>query len=342
MSHRASSPRRERGTSARRPIPTAVLAPILALSGHASAAQDAPTWADLGPLLAERCALCHSGEGAPLGLRLDSYEGALAGSVDGPVLVPGDPAGSELIRRVRGLSQPEMPLIGEPLSEAEIARIEAWILAGLPEDQAAATDTGPAAQADAGDADSAEPAAQASREVQEAAEPPLPGPGEPVTFAHVQHIFLQRCVECHSDARAEGPPEGLRLGTYEQLLQGGERLAVVPGNPEASEIVRRVEGTAEPRMPLDGPPWLDSEQIDLIRRWIADGAADAEGSPAPMPAGREVRYRGTLTGPEEIDGIEFRITPATRIDDRPAVGQDAERGVVAGDGGIGATRLRDR
>jgi hypothetical protein len=62
-----------------------------------------------------------------------------------------------------------------------------------------------------------------------------------------------------------------------------------------------------------------------------------------MPVGREVRYRGTLTGPQKIDGAEFRITPETRIDERPAVGEEAEvRGVVAEDGGIEATRFRDR
>jgi hypothetical protein len=159
----------------------------------------------------------------------------------------------------------------------------------------------------------------------------------------VERIFLQRCVEGHSDARAGGPPEALRLETYEQILQGGERLVVIPGNPEASEIIRRIEGTAQPRMPFDGPPWLDDEQIELIRRWIEEGARDAEGNTAPMPVGREVRFRGVLTGPEKIDDVEFLLTPGTRIDDRPEVGEEAEvRGVVTENGEIEATRLRDR
>jgi hypothetical protein len=58
-------------------------------------------------------------------LQLNSYEGAITGSQDGPVLIPGDPDGSELIRRVRGLSQPQMPLIGDYLTDQEIGRIEA-------------------------------------------------------------------------------------------------------------------------------------------------------------------------------------------------------------------------
>jgi mono/diheme cytochrome c family protein len=324
------------------------LGALLVLAGPL-VAQEAPSWAELGPFFAERCTLCHAGEGAPLGLRLDSYEGALAGSANGPVLVPGDPEGSEIIRRVRGLSQPAMPLIGDALSEAEIGRIEAWIRAGLPEGAAAAAP--PAEEASA--APPAEPAAAGpadgaaldgpGAEVEVAPGEDAPGPGEAVTFAHVERILLQRCVECHSPARAGGPPEGLRLDGLAGVLAGGERLAVIPGHPDASEIVRRIEGTAEPRMPLDGPPWLSREEIGLIRRWIEDGARDAEGVPAPIPAGREVRYRGTMTGAEEIDGIGFAVTGETRIDDRPRPGEEAElRGVVAPDGGIEATRLRDR
>jgi mono/diheme cytochrome c family protein len=341
------APPRTGGPQSRRPAAAGALALGLALGAGPSLGQDAPDWSELGPFFGERCTLCHSGPDAPLGLRLDSYEGAMAGSQDGPVLIPGDVEGSELIRRVRGHSQPQMPLVGDPLTEEEIGRIESWILAGLPEGGAAGA---PEAEAEAEPEPEAVPEAEAEPEALAGAEvgaagpdEAIPAPDEPVTFAQVERIFLQRCVECHSDARAEGPPEGLRLDSYAHVLEGGERLVLIPGRPEASEIVRRIEGTAEPRMPFDGPPWLEPEQIELIRRWIAEGARDAAGEPAPVPVGAEVRYRGLLTGPLAIDGIEFRITPGTRIDDRPGVGEEAEvRGVVAPDGGIEATRLRDR
>jgi hypothetical protein len=108
-----------------------------------SVGQDAPSWTDIGVLFEERCTMCHSGEGAPLGLRLDTLEGALAGSVNGPVLVPGDPDASELVRQVRGESQLMMPLAGEPLSPAEIGLVENWFREGLPNPQAEAEDTIP-------------------------------------------------------------------------------------------------------------------------------------------------------------------------------------------------------
>lgn len=263
---------------------------VLALGGGASSAQEAPDWSEVGALFAERCVICHSGEGAPLGLHLDSYEGALTGSEDGPVLVPGDLEGSELARRVRGETEPRMPLVGDPLAPEEIALIERWIEVGLPEREvASAAPTPDEAQAEAAEAEdetaAAEPLAdQAPPE--ESAQAVLPGPDDPVTFAHVEPIFLQRCVVCHSDANADGPPEGLRLDSYENILAGGEEVVVLPGSAEASEIMEYIDGSEEPRMPLNGPP-LPDDQIRLIRQWIEQGAADAEGTPAPLPVRQE-------------------------------------------------------
>lgn len=92
--------------------------------------------------------MCHSGEHAAVELHLDSYEGAIAGGKNGPVLVPGDAASSELMRRVRGESQPRMPFLGYPLDVDEIALLEYWIEAGLPlGEPASATKPMPAAPA---------------------------------------------------------------------------------------------------------------------------------------------------------------------------------------------------
>lgn len=90
-------------------------------------------WSDVAALFNERCVVCHSGEFAPLGLRLDSYESAVEGSEDGPVIVAGDPSGSRLLDRLLGVIEPRMPLDGPPFLEpGEIAKVEAWIVAGLP------------------------------------------------------------------------------------------------------------------------------------------------------------------------------------------------------------------
>jgi hypothetical protein len=87
--------------------------------------------------------MCHAGEHAAVELHLDSYEGAIAGGKNGPVLIPGDASTSELIRRVRGESRPRMPFLGYALDADEIALLEYWIEAGLPEGETAAAARSP-------------------------------------------------------------------------------------------------------------------------------------------------------------------------------------------------------
>lgn len=288
--------------------------PILAQEPNA-----APTFTDVAPILNERCSACHSGEFAPNELRLTSFAELGAGSSTGPVAHPGDPAGSKLVRRIKGIDEPRMPLDGPPyLDEAEIALIEAWVAAGMPEGDIAAA------------------AAPGRRE--------RPGAGEPVTYSDIQPIIQQRCVKCHTADGLRGPPpEGLQLKTRDLLLAGGDRMVVVPGNPGASDLVRRIRGQSLPRMPLDGPPFLDDDEIRLITDWIAQGAPDDNGNKAPVPAHARVRIEGTLTAQWSLDGTPLTVTPSTRIDDDPAVGDRVEvRGRVAADGSITATRIRSR
>lgn len=92
-----------------------------------------PDWADVSAVFNLRCVMCHSETaGAAKGLRLDSFQAAVSGSDRGPVLLPGDAVGSELVRRLRGISKPPMPFLSRPLPETEIVLIENWIIAGLP------------------------------------------------------------------------------------------------------------------------------------------------------------------------------------------------------------------
>ena len=303
----------------RRLLALLAAAAFLSLLAWRAPAAAAPGFAGVAEILNARCVMCHSGEDAPLGLKLDSLEGLKAGSVNGAVAMPGKPEESELVRRIKGLSEPRMPLTGPPyLDDAEIALIESWIAAGMPEGAAAAE-----------------------------AEPPprkIPGPGEPVLFSDVAPIFLKRCVKCHTDDGLRGPPpQGLRLKTRDLILAGGERTVVVPGNPGASELLRRIRGQSLPRMPFDGPPFLDETQIRLISDWIAQGAPDDEGKRAPVPVGARLRLQGTLTGIWELDGTKLTVTPATRIDKNPRTGDRVEvRATVGADGAIIVTRVRSR
>lgn len=96
---------------------------------------DATAFADaIAPILNRSCIECHGPEKARGKLRLDTRAAALAGGKSGlPALVPGEPARSEIIRRIKLPADDEdaMPLEDEPrLTAAEIAALESWIAAG--------------------------------------------------------------------------------------------------------------------------------------------------------------------------------------------------------------------
>ncbi len=82
-------------------------------------------------VLREACFRCH-GDKEKGGLKLDSLEAALSGGdSEIPALVPGDPESSELILRLRSDDDDLiMPPTGDPLPEAQIAALEAWIQKG--------------------------------------------------------------------------------------------------------------------------------------------------------------------------------------------------------------------
>jgi len=295
---------------------------LLAMHGSAAAQGGGDvSYADVAPVFAERCLMCHSGPAAPLGLQLDSYEAVVKGSANGPVVVSGDPDASELVSRIRGTSQPRMPMTGPPfLSDEEIVMIEQWVAGGLVE----------------GPADETVAAAPP--------EPRLPAPGEPVSYQDVAPIFAQRCTKCHTDNGLMGSaPEGYRLTSYEAALSAGDRVRIVPGNPGASELVRRIRGLSFPRMPFDGPPYLSDEEIRVIEDWIAQGAPDSAGRPAGIPVGAKVRLEGTLEAGWRLDGLPLIVTGRTRIDKSPRPGDYVEvRGRLDRAGNVRVERLRPR
>ncbi len=93
------------------------------------------------------------------------------------------------------------------------------------------------------------------------------GGGPTISFAFdIQPIFTQDCIRCHGGAG------GLSLDSYSKVIEGGISGAIViPGNPDQSLLVRRLDGTEPPTMPADGPP-LTAPEIGRIRQWILEGA----------------------------------------------------------------------
>ena len=85
------------------------------------------------------------------------------------------------------------------------------------------------------------------------------------TFA----IFEASCLNCHG---ADGAFRETLLMEHSELIDGG---TVVPGNPDASELYKRLLGPTENgvQMPFGQQP-LPAQSIDTIRRWILAGAPE--------------------------------------------------------------------
>jgi len=91
--------------------------------------------AKIRPVLSTKCYPCHgSNMKAPMGgLALDTKAGLLAGGASGPVIIPGNPAGSPLMRALSYTDpQLQMPPTGK-LPAAVQADFEQWIAAGAPD-----------------------------------------------------------------------------------------------------------------------------------------------------------------------------------------------------------------
>ena len=86
-------------------------------------------------------------------------------------------------------------------------------------------------------------------------------------------IFQRSCLICHGP---DGAYKETLLIEHNALI---EKVSVVPGNPDASELYNRLITTdAAKRMPL-GQPQLPAQSIDTIRNWILAGAPDWTAAP---------------------------------------------------------------
>ena len=91
----------------------------------------------------------------------------------------------------------------------------------------------------------------------------------------IRPILSENCFLCHGPD-GEARSAGLRLDQREAALAGAEGdAAIVAGNPDASELIRRIE-TSDPddqMPPPDSERSLSPDQKRLLREWIADGAS---------------------------------------------------------------------
>lgn len=98
------------------------------------------------------------------------------------------------------------------------------------------------------------------------------GASDRIVFSRdIRPIFNQNCVSCHGGVRQKNDVSFIYRDEALGVGKSGHRT-IVPGDPDASELMRRlVANDPEDRMPYHAPA-LSKQQIELIRKWIAQGA----------------------------------------------------------------------
>jgi mono/diheme cytochrome c family protein len=115
-------------------------------------------------------------------------------------------------------------------------------------------------------------------------------PGNQISFSQqIQPIFTASCAlsGCHGSGNLQPPEKPMNLSAGQAYTntvnvssaQLGSMDRIEPGQPDQSYLVHKIQGThlqvggSGVRMPAGGSP-LSQSQIDLIRTWIAQGAAN--------------------------------------------------------------------
>ena len=133
--------------------------------------------------------------------------------------------------------------------------------------------------------------------------PAISASGPKVSYdKQIRPILQAQCQGCHQPAKAGG---GYVMTAFDRMLKGGESglPSIVPGKIEDSLLIDKItpeNGKAE--MPQDKPP-LSTAEIELVSRWIAQGALDD--SPQAGRARYDMDHPPEYTRLPVIPGLAF-------------------------------------
>jgi len=111
-----------------------------------------------------------------------------------------------------------------------------------------------------------------------------PAAPAPVVFSKdIAPVLVKNCNACHGPRE---PKANFQVTSFQSLMKAGESgsASVTPGKPEDSELFNLISSTdKDSRIPKDGDA-LPTEQIALVKRWIAEGAKFDGPNPQAMLA----------------------------------------------------------
>jgi uncharacterized membrane protein/mono/diheme cytochrome c family protein len=95
-----------------------------------------------------------------------------------------------------------------------------------------------------------------------------------VYVSHIQPIFQDYCIQCHSPEKVKGE---LRLDTFKMMMAGGVNgPAIIPGDSESSNMIHAIHLPldTDEHMPPQGKPQPSEDIVQLLSWWIDQGASE--------------------------------------------------------------------
>ena len=109
----------------------------------------------------------------------------------------------------------------------------------------------------------------------------------------VNPILQNNCAVCHSPGGAGYIKSGFSVATYQDVMKGTSNgRVIIPGSSVSSTLVRLIRHQADPSinmpkeytfseqkhshyvLPGSNARWLSKQDIDLITKWVDQGAKD--------------------------------------------------------------------
>ncbi|HEX6885930.1 MAG TPA: DUF1553 domain-containing protein [Planctomycetota bacterium] len=102
----------------------------------------------------------------------------------------------------------------------------------------------------------------------------------------VRPLLVEHCLECHGEGKRR-PKGGLRLDGRAGWERGGDSgPALVPGDVEASRLVRAIR-YADPELEMPPEGKLPERAIAVLEEWVRRGAPDPRGEAGAAPKAAE-------------------------------------------------------
>ena len=98
--------------------------------------------------------------------------------------------------------------------------------------------------------------------------------GPPVSYSQeVQPILVTNCYHCHSASAPASPDRNTDPNAQWDVFENIQRVALKPSSdPRYTQLVAVLKHVEQPFMPLDKTDPLPDSLVNIIQRWIKQGA----------------------------------------------------------------------